>query len=85
METILAVEDMTYARCGDRVTAALRVLPGVTKAEVDWRDGLAKVYHEMAISIHVLVNAIEGASAGTRHRYGARTVARAGAGVWVIS
>jgi copper chaperone CopZ len=72
VDTTLAIEDMTCDRCSDRIVAALRALPGVVEAHVDWRSGLARIRHEDGVSPGDLVQTVAAASVGTRHRYRAR-------------
>ena len=69
--TVLRVEGMTCQHCGERVTSALRSVPGVVDVQIDWRQGRVQVQHPGTVRDNSLIKAVEKAAADTEHRYSA--------------
>lgn len=57
-ETVLDVAGMSCSSCVRHVSAALQAIPGVARAEVRLKAGTVSVWHEAAVSVSCLVEAL---------------------------
>ena len=68
LDTVLNVSGMSCPSCVRHVTSALGAVPGVSKIDVQLREGTVNVRHEPEAEISMLIEALREAGYGAQVR-----------------